>query len=128
MCLQFLSDPCTTECCKKDFCRSCIVKIQKSGGQCPLCRDSNFKTKRNKALDHKVHCLQVYCANRSKGCEWIGDLGEVEVHVNLSPIAQYQSNGCQFVDIKCAYCSGKHLRHEIPEHLAECPKSPFSCE
>ena len=70
----------------------------------------------------------MYCANRSKGCEWIGDLGEVEVHLNLSPIARYQSNGCQFVDIQCAYCSAKRPRHEIPEHLTECPKRPFSCE
>ena len=128
VCLQFLSDPCTTECCNKDFCRSCIVKIRKSGGQCPLCRNAKFKTKRNNDLDLEIHRLQVYCANRSKGCQWIGDLGEIEVHLNLNPIVRYQSNGCQFVDIKCAFCSAQYTRYEIPEHLTECPKRPFSCQ
>ena len=128
VCLQFLSDPRTTECCNKDFCRSCIVKIRKGGGQCPLCRDAKFKTKRNNDLDHELHRLQVYCANRSKGCQWIGDLGEVKVHLNLNPIARYQSNGCQFVELKCAFCSAQYTRREIPEHLTKCPKRPFTCK
>ena len=128
VCLQFLGDPCTTQCCKKDFCRSCIVKIRKSGGQCPLCRDSQFKTKKNTSLDRKVFHLQVYCANRSKGCEWIGDLGEVEVHINLNPVARYQSKGCQFVDVQCEYCSTNYPRQEILEHLSHCPRRPFICE
>ena len=128
VCLQLLSDPCTTKCCKKDFCRSCIVKIRNSGGQCPLCRNSEFKTKRNTDLSCEVCHLQVYCANQSKGCEWIGDLGEAKVHLNLAPIARYQSNGCQFVVIQCAYCSANFTRREILEHQSQCPKRPFSCE
>ena len=128
VCLQFLSDPCTTECCNKDFCRSCIIKIRNSGGQCPLCRDSEFKTKRNTELSREVYHLQVYCANKSKGCKWKGDLGEVEVHLNLSPVPRYQSNGCQFVYIQCAYCSNECPRSEMPQHLNECPRKPFSCE
>ena len=130
VCLQFLSDPCTTECCSREFCRNCIIKIRKNGGpsQCPLCRSSEFKTKRIIDLSHEFYHLQVYCANKSKGCEWIGDLGEVEVYLNLTPIARYQSNGCQFVDIQCAYYSAEYLRREMPQHLTECSKRPFSCE
>ena len=57
-----------------------------------------------------------------------GDLGEVKVHLNLTLIARYQSNGCLFVDIQCAYCSAEFARCEMPEHLSQCPKRPFSCE
>ena len=114
VCLQFLGDPCTTQCC------IVFVKIRKSGGQCPLCRDSEFITT---ALDRKVFHLQVYCANRSKGCEWIGNLGEVEVHLNLNPVARYQSKGCQFVrgNIQCKYCSANYPRHDMLEHHSQCP-------
>ena len=102
-----------------------MVKIRKNGGQCPLCRNSEFT---NIDLSREVYHLQVYCDNKAKGCEWIGDLGEVKVNQNLISIAQYQSNGCLFVDIQCAYCSAEFARREMPEHLSQCPKRSFSCE
>ena len=129
VCLQVICDPCTSKCCKNDFCRVCIINtVRKSGNQCPLCRKSNFRTQRNNDLSLKVYRLQVYCPNKPKGCEWIGNLGEAEVHLNLSPVMRYQSNGCQFVDIQCMYCSEIFPRCEVSDHHSQCPRRPFSCE
>lgn len=128
VCLQILSDPCTSVCCKKEFCRACIVKIRKTSRQCPLCRHPKFITRQNNPLGHEVYHIQVYCGNKSKGCEWIGCLGEVEVHLNRKPHERYMSQGCQFVDITCRHCSKSFKRSEITDHEGCCPKRPFSCE
>ena len=128
VCLQIICDPRTSLCCKKEFCRACIAKIRKSGDQCPLCRCARFKTRKNTTLSHELYHLQVYCGNRSKGCGWIGCLGEAEVHLNQRPAERYQSNGCLYVDIQCTYCGESFNRGEIQGHSERCPKRPFNCE
>lgn len=128
VCLQILSDPCTSVCCKKEFCRACIAKIRKTSGQCPLCRHPTFITRRNDPLGHEVYHIQVYCGNKSKGCDWIGCLGDAEVHLNRKPHERYMLQGCQFVDIPCRYCSNSFKRSEVSHHEGCCPQRPFSCE
>ena len=128
VCLQVLCKPYMSQCCNNNFCRACITKIQNSGNPCPLCRKANFVTQRNNALCRQVYLLQVYCTNKSKGCEWVGNYGEIEVHLNQRPDKRHRLNGCRFVHIQCMYCSASFPRYDINDHHSQCPSRPFSCE
>ena len=128
VCLQILRDPCISQCCRNNFCHACVLKLQKAGNPCPLCRKSKFRTQRNCDLSPEVYHLQVYCPNKLKGCDWVGDLGEIDVHLNQSPVLRYQTNGCHFVDIQCCYCSQKIQRNQICDHFSICPRRPYKCE
>ena len=128
VCLQILRDPCISQCCQNNFCHVCVKKLKKASNPCPLCRKSKFRTQRNRDLSPEVYHLQVYCPNKSKGCDWVGDLGEIDVHLNQSPVLRYQTNGCHFIYIQCCYCSKKIQRNQICDHFSVCPKRPYKCE
>ena len=129
VCFQLLRDPRITRCCKKNFCRACVSRIR--GGDinsCPLCRHPNFITQKNALLTGEVYKLQVFCANRSKGCDWTGCLGEAETHLNINPHIRYLSYGCQFTLVQCQFCFQEVQRNGLDDHINQCPKRPYCCE
>ena len=72
---------------------------------------------------------KVYCTKETEGCEWTGELGALENHLNLDPAKEKLLEGCQFAKVACLYCSGSYLRSAIHAHQnKQCPRRPFSCE
>ena len=128
VCLQILRDPCKSLCCGNDFCHACVRKLRKADNPCPLCRSSRFRIERNRDLSSEVYYLHVYCANKAKGCDWEGCLGEIDVHLNQNPAFRYQANGCHFVHVQCLYCSQNFQRDQICDHVSTCPRRPYQCE
>lgn len=128
VCLQILRDPYMSLCCRNNFCHACFTKLRNAGDPCPLCRNSEFRTNRNTLLCLTVDHLQVYCAHKAKGCQWVGDFGDYEVHLNQRPVLRYQANGCPFVKVSCQYCSKSFQRGQICAHVGTCPRRPFMCE
>ena len=50
-------DPYLSECCGHLFCKSCLDNVKKAStitNDCPVCRDEEFTTFRNKAIDREV--------------------------------------------------------------------------
>ena len=128
VCLQILRDPCKSLCCGNDFCHACVRKLQKADNACPLCRNPRFRIERNGDLSSKIYHLQVYCANKEKGCDWEGNLGELDVHLNQNPSFRYRTNGCHFVHVQCLHCSQAFQRDQIFDHTSTCPRRPYQCE
>ena len=128
VCLQILCDPCKSLCCGNNFCHGCVRKLQNAGNPCPLCRNSRFRIERNHDLSPEVYHLEVYCANKSKGCDWVGYLGEIDVHLNQNPVSRYQTKGCSFVHVECLHCSQNFQRDQICDHFSTCPRRPYQCE
>jgi len=61
---------------------------------CPVCRNEEFMTVPNKAVDREIKSLHIYCTNKEKGCKWQGELNCINNHLG-------NSDGCQtdeFVD------------------------------
>ena len=114
-----------------------------------MCRDKEFVTFPNKAVDQEVKELHIYCTNKEKGCEWQGELNNISNHLS-------NSDGCQFEEVKCSNECGKiiqrqyltnHVETECPhrkvnyqychdigkhqfiegQHKEECPKLPQPC-
>ena len=104
VCLQVLFEPYKVTCCGKSFCQPCIERIKADQQACPTCREENFSCFLNEELQNSIHQLLVRCTYRNKGCEWTGELGELEDHLNQCPNPDNQLQGCEFTEINCAYC------------------------
>ena len=128
VCLQILREPYAADCCGKSFCSFCIQQIKLSNKSCPLCNNNQYELHPNKGLQQSLYQLSIYCTNKSKGCEWKGELGELDKHINSNPAPSMQLYGCLFAQIDCNYCSGEFQRCKIPEHQSkQCPKRLIAC-
>jgi len=113
ICLLKLHDPQQVSCCGKNFCDSCIKCLQLHGQQCPTC-NSPFSAFPNKGLKQSLTQLHVYCTHRNDGCEWTGELEELEQHVNTK--CPHAVVNCTF---KYAGCEVQLPSKDMPAHVAE---------
>ena len=127
ICLQVLREPYQATCCGYSFCRACIERIKARDVLCPCCKSNRFDHYPNKGLQRSLCEFKVYCSNT--GCQWVGELGQLDNHLNLNPSQQNQLQGCYLSQIKCLHCSELFLRFYIEDHQNNrCPRRPFSCE
>ena len=122
ICLLTLREPHVTTCCGNHFCYSCINRVSNNEKPCPLCNVLGFKTFLHKGMEREVNALTIYCPNKPQGCDWQGELGQVEQHLN--PEDESRKNGCAFVVLDCKYkCGGRFQLNVITRHeTEECPK------
>ena len=58
----------------------------------------------------------------------MGELGELDNHLNLKPSPGKQLDGCEYAKIECKFCSERFQRKDIDSHqLMKCPKRTFNC-
>ena len=129
ICLHILREPYQVTCCGKSFCRQCIERVKGSNKQCPCCNKGSFNGFPNLGLQQPLYGFKVYCVNKEVGCEWRGELGKLDNHLNLNLQANKELEGCEFAEIECSYCSDFIKRNKLLHHKNElCDKRPFSCE
>ncbi|XP_065900843.1 TNF receptor-associated factor 4-like [Dysidea avara] len=126
-------DPYLSVCCGNVFCKSCLDNVKKATNEatstityaCPICRadEKEFVTFPNKQLDREVKSFRVMCTNKERGCEWQGELNNINNHLG-------NSDGCQFEDIQCYNECGKMLqRRYLASHVeTECPRHKTDCQ
>ena len=114
ICLQVLRTPQQVTCCGYSFCKDCIEQVENS---CPCCKNEEFDYFHNKGLQRDLHKLNVYCSHNHEGCQWVGELGQLDNHlnINLSSPEKYLE-GCQFVQIRCYYCNMFAQRSRVKSH------------
>ena len=105
------------------FCKSCLDNAFAITNICPVCRNEEFDTFPNKAIGREVKELHIYCTNKEKGCEWQGELNDINNHLGIS-------DGCQFEEVKCSNECGKMIeRRYLTSHVeTECPRHKVSCQ
>ena len=126
---ELLIDPVQTNfCCGNHLSRAVAEQLQAEGKPCPLCKKAPLKTTDDRFFKRKVRQLKVLCHNKSAGCKWVGELGELESHLNLGSL-EVQCE-CDFVKVECPLKCGKILqRRNVEEHKSnDCAKRPFSCD
>ena len=96
VCLMTFRDPHVISCCGNEFCQLCIERVQRDGKPCPLCNELNFTTFLHKKLVREVNGLVVRCPQKELGCEWEGELGQVEQHLNPGA-GLSSSSGCGYI-------------------------------
>ena len=130
VCLHILRTPYQVTCCGKSFCKECIKQIKADKKACPCCKEDNYNDFHNKGLQQPLYGFKVFCVNKDEGCEWKGELGELDSHLNPKNLAiDNELQGCAFANIKCSYCCETLTRKDLQHHKKElCDKRPFSCE
>ena len=58
------------------------IRTENRGKTCPLCHNK-FTSQRDEQLERILDGSKVYCPNRNKGCDWIGDLGQCDSHLGI---------------------------------------------
>ena len=116
LCLDVLKEPTLTS-CGHHFCRQCIDRVIARDHVCPLCKDHGFQTLLDKATSRKINALQLYCKLKSRGCQWVGELGSLEAHIDV------KKGVCEFVEVECDFsdfgCTTRMFRKDLPEHREE---------
>lgn len=129
VCLLVLREPYQATCCGYSFCKSCIDQIKADCQLCPTCQEDISDNFPNKGLQRSLYEFQVYCTYRNEGCDWIGELGQLDSHLNLNPAVSKLQEGCQHAEIECMHCLNLIKRCEITVHLSEqCLSRPYECE
>ena len=128
ICLLIIRDPYQVTCCGYSFCHSCIQRIKTGNKPCPTCNEKGFSDFPNKGLKCSLYAIQVRCSHQRDGCEWTGELGQQDDHLNTDPSKEKHLDGCRFAEIDCLYCDKKMQRQYIQTHQIEhCSKRPFTC-
>ena len=128
VCLLVLREPFQATCCGYEFCRECIEKFRGDNKPCPKCNTKNFKTLENRTLKISLYAFRIHCTYKQQGCQWLGELGQLDNHLNYNPTKDKQLEGCQFSQIKCRYCFTLYQRSDILIHQDDqCPRRPYSC-
>ena len=129
ICLLVLCEPFQVTCCGNSFCRTCIERIQTNKKACPTCNKANFAVFSDKRLRRSLYVFRVRCVHQKSGCEWTGELGELERHLNLNLELGKQLIGCAFAEVACTHCCEYFQRRHVHAHQSEaCPQRPFSCD
>ena len=128
VCHLFLREPHLVSCCGQKICRQCLQPAEKA--PCKICGESDFTHLQDRGLERSMKELEVRCSYKKEGCEWVGKLGELELHLNLGPDPENQPQECQFVEIGCQYkCGESFQRRFVATHESQqCPKRPYNCE
>ena len=117
LCLEFLKEPTLTSCCGHHFCRECIDHAIARSHVCPLCNNQAFQTLINKEKQRLVNALKVYCKWKSRGCEWVGELGRLDHHLDV------EEGDCGCVEVECEFgpvgCVAKLPRKDLQRHKEE---------
>ena len=89
-----------------------------------MCNELEFTTFLHKGVAREISVLQVYCPSKPQGCDWQGELGQVEKHLN--PEDKSREKGCGFIMVRCRHkCGGWFQRRLVKKHETEkCHKRP----
>ena len=123
-----LLEPYQTQCCGNHLSQEAYQRLQ--GQPCPVCREENLTAMKDKYLKRKVLSLKVMCPHKAEGCEWEGELGSLEQHLNTSNNTSSVAVGaCQYVDVDCPHSCGESFkRHALELHVKDCVSSMLAQE
>ena len=81
-----LLQPHLTSCCGKHISQEASTRIRR--GACPLCNTASWSTVLNKHFQRQVNEMRVFCCHDDRGCDWQGELSELEHHVHSCPMRE----------------------------------------
>ena len=129
VCLLVLREPHQASCCGTSYCEACVKRVKEDKKCCPTCNEADFTIFPDKRLKRSLYALNVYCCQRREGCEWEGELGELDRHLNLQPPPEKRLVGCQFAEVDCTYCVQPFQRRYVQAHQSnDCIKRPYTCQ
>ena len=126
ICLLVLYNPFQVDCCGRRFCRECISTVVAEVKPCPACKckSGEYDFFKDKGQKQAIFELKVHCLHKKAGCNWKGELYQLDNHLNLSPEkGRMMDIGCPYATLKCIHCSEDCQRH----HMLSCPQQQYTC-
>jgi len=82
--------------CGHVFCKSCVNMHLEFSEKCPQCGKLIEKNRIQsiKFVIEIVDKQNIYCKNRNQGCEWIGKVPELEIHLRKCAHDKFQNGNC----------------------------------
>ena len=125
ICKKILREPYQAICCGTSFCQECIRQTKDQGNACPKCEENDseeFKIYPNTDMKKRLYSQTVYCKHANEGCEWTGQLGQLDTHLNCNPPLDNLSSGCKYTVLQCPFtyagCNDTLTRKDLNEHLS----------
>ena len=123
ICKRILREPHQAICCGTSSCKDCIKAVISEGKPCPSCEEELTESKvfPNVSLKKRLYSLAVYCIHKGEGCEWTGELGQIDQHLNCNPPVENLLMGCPHTVIHCPFvyagCGVTLSRKDMNSHL-----------
>ena len=115
--LDLLLNPHQTMCCGNHLSEKAVSRLQRDSKPCPMCKEPQLTTVRDKFHGRRVSAIQVRCPRTPAGCEWVGEVGGVNQHTASCPKRSW----------KCQYCEFTSTYDVEREHIEQCTKHPVPC-
>ena len=116
--LEILLEPHQTLCCGQHISQEAANRLTREGKPCPMCKDDSFAIQVDKYFKRKVKQLNVRCPHKKSGCDWMGELGDLNLHSNSCPKRPWKCQHCNFAT---TYKVGTN------DHTPNCTKYPMPC-
>ena len=116
--LEILLKPHQTLCCGQHISQEAANRLTREGQPCPMCKSEDLVTQEDKYFKRKVRQLKVCCPHKKSGCDWMRELGDLNLH----------SNSCPKRPWKCQHCNFETIYEVGPnDHTPNCTKLPTPC-
>ncbi|XP_064404940.1 TNF receptor-associated factor 5-like [Halichondria panicea] len=116
--LELLVEPHQTSCCGHHISQQAANRLGRERKPCPMCKKDKFGTHEDLYFKRKVRQLKVRCPYKKSGCEWTGELGDLNHHITACPKRPWK---CQYCDFKSIYEMGP------TDHTPNCANYPLPC-
>ena len=121
--MEILTEPHQTLCCGNHLSQETADRLKREGKPCPMCNRS-LNTVPDKFFKRQVNQLKVRCSKKASGCNWVGELGDLEKHLSEGSV----DGECQYMTVACPLSCGDHIqRGRLEEHKSVCPQQQFMC-
>ena len=112
---------------------------------CEVCVKKEEKSQPMGTSRKKIPKLSVKCPLESRGCEWEGDIENIDAHIDVckefivecwnmcgvilkrSEMTDHCEEVCLNRTVKCTHCKEEMLYMEIETHFTVCPEFPLLC-
>ncbi len=120
VCLDLMKCPQLMACCGNNCCLTCIKKwqSQKKSILCPFCPCTSQNYIAHKYLQREIVSFKVYCTNKLRGCDWVGELHNVSVHLSAK---------CEHKITRCSHCGEPVSDKNYSSHARLCQELPLEC-
>ena len=115
ICRLIARDPYCSKCLcpPKLYCQTCIGELENGpNSTCPICKQI-LKTYADSLSARHIRAIKVLCDNKEAGCNWNGQLGELEFHLKSCPKQEVE---CSFADTGCTV---HMMREKEQQHSQE---------
>ena len=79
---ELLLNPQQTLCCGNFLSERATNRLKQENMPCPICKEPSLATVLDKNHRRKVHEVQVHCPHKASGCGWVGEVGELQSHMD----------------------------------------------